>query len=831
MPIYEEKYNIHVLIYDLGVNNCLSNDSLVGYQTENIKNGRTELRLTTRSFDPEKFGIFEILADPSITQIEMIPKALRLVNIFEAVALVKYKTSNENMAEKIEELIKSFGMSIIGEEDLIKFRDHFEIGLEIWSRTNQGNQIGRQISRVKLFTLLGSPMIKLEMIGQTLYFNKETRMTLINGKFNTHSCPIKNCAFETTQRWGFRRHVDTCRGESVTVHKQKVYGNVVDEDVEFLKTSGFIPDRHKTRFIAFDIESNNMKEGYDQQSKIIGHFELLSIGIVTTQNKELFIKRKGDEHDDLTDLIGQFWAALKHCQRKIEETLPDEIIRGKEFVLEKLADTTNMDVKEKSSWKRRLRILESYSNLTVYSWYGEKFDHNCIIGPLVEYLASHYEEDFNSHDVIQRGRGYMLLRFGKIVFKDFFNFSSGKLEEFAASVGVKDLSKMTYPYELFQSATEPELWTTFPDYTLFRSSTYMPSDKFVNEANMKIEELSKIPNIRPLNVFAKLLQIPRDLLLPFWNAAEKKFCKSDEAQMFFHTSIDKYTASREYFDDKCKSMVDFLKEYNLLDCRLLLKSINAYAEGFLQEYGIDIHKKLSLPGLAQQIAFDKYDPDCQNIYSIPVPELKNDVRKHLNGGICCVQHRLLAINSEDQTLPEAARRAPNGKKIMFIDQQDMNSLYPFTLQNDLPTGPGFHLKKIRKKFKLFSMDRTQTHVSVESIQWLEFFAHSTGLNVIHAFNKGEKKIGTYFLDGYAVKNGQAIGLDYNGCRYHRCPNPECKVERPMQKESEKRLQFLTSDESGLDLYLTISGCQWAAQLSTLRELGYEFPRNWSKLQI
>ena len=55
----------------------------------------------------------------------MIPKALRLVNIFEAVALVKYKTSNENMAEKIEELIKSFGMSIIGEEDLIKFRGLF----------------------------------------------------------------------------------------------------------------------------------------------------------------------------------------------------------------------------------------------------------------------------------------------------------------------------------------------------------------------------------------------------------------------------------------------------------------------------------------------------------------------------------------------------------------------------------------------------------------------------------------------------------------------------------------------------------------------------------
>lgn len=153
-----------------------------------------------------------------------------------------------------------------------------------------------------------------------------------------------------------------------------------------------------------------------------------------------------------------------------------------------------------------------------------------------------------------------------------------------------------------------------------------------------------------------------------------------------------------------------------------------------------------------------------SIYSIPIPEIKNDIRRHLNGGIVTVNHRMIAINSTDESLPKAARFAPNGKKFKSIHQEDFSSLYPYTLLKDLPTGPGFHLRKNREKYSLISMDKSQAHVSMESMQWLAFFQMSSGFEVQHAYNRGEKKIGRYSLDGFVENENQTIGLDYRGCR-------------------------------------------------------------------
>jgi len=64
----------------------------------------------------------------------------------------------------------------------------------------------------------------------------------------------------------------------------------------------------------------------------------------------------------------------------------------------------------------------------------------------------------------------MLLQFGKIALKDFYNFSSGlSLEGFAKSVGIADEVKLAYPYERYKNMEELHETTEFPAYAEFKN--------------------------------------------------------------------------------------------------------------------------------------------------------------------------------------------------------------------------------------------------------------------------------------------------------------------------------------------------------------------------
>jgi hypothetical protein len=82
-----------------------------------------------------------------------------------------------------------------------------------------------------------------------------------------------------------------------------------------------------------------------------------------------------------------------------------------------------------------------------------------------------------------------------------------------------------------------------------------------------------------------------------------------------HTSPDKYEASEYFFNTNCNNMLDFLRVYNLNDCHLLCESIDAYGTGFLNEYNVNVHSFMSLPGVAEHIAYKFYDENACPIYS------------------------------------------------------------------------------------------------------------------------------------------------------------------------------------------------------------------------
>ena len=129
-------------------------------------------------------------------------------------------------------------------------------------------------------------------------------------------------------------------------------------------------------------------------------------------------------------------------------------------------------------------------------------------------------------------------------------------------------------------------------------------------------------------------------------------------------------------------MVQYLRTYNLNDCLLLQKSIEQYAKGFLTDFGVNVHKFMSLPGLAQHVAFKFYDKSAAPIYSFGSSFLayNNEIRKNLDGGLCMVFHRMMVVGEQNfkrengKQLPDAAKKAPNGELFQRISSFDFNSV-------------------------------------------------------------------------------------------------------------------------------------------------------------
>lgn len=73
--------------------------------------------------------------------------------------------------------------------------------------------------------------------------------------------------------------------------------------------------------------------------------------------------------------------------------------------------------------------------------------------------------------------------------------------------------------------------------------------------------------------------------------------------------------------------------------------------------------------------------------------------------------------------------------------------------------------------------------SSPAIQWLEWIARKNGIFIQHALNKGEKLIGSFFVDGYAEIDGVKHVYEFLGCFYHGCNQCfDSTEENPLTKQ-------------------------------------------------
>ena len=390
-------------------------------------------------------------------------------------------------------------------------------------------------------------------------------------------------------------------------------------------------------------------------------------------------------------MMEEFLSVLAASQKNMVSILPSSIQKGffKYVDLIKSPMFKTFSPVNKAAARTKMRYLRSLLSLRTYSWNGENYDMSLLAGPLFERLAQDTEL-FKRLSVIKRTGGtYMEIRFGFIIMRDFINHSVRmKLEKFAKSCKVKEIAKATYPYEMYFNISDVVNDRKFPSYDHFRSTLGAQfADEYLEELRFLIEK-----GLRNRH-FEDLLDV-EDFF--GWDPATLKhvFTITDgnvnlnDAETFrknLHSSPKCYAASKRYFDANCVSMLDFLEWYNMLDCRLLSASIENYTQGFLDEWGVNVHEFISLPSLAQHLALKKFDPKAYPIYSFngKFGFLNKEIRSQLYGGMCQVFSRLQKVKPEESChhqspneakLPKSVFNTPDGSRIKKIELLDFNSL-------------------------------------------------------------------------------------------------------------------------------------------------------------
>jgi hypothetical protein len=63
--------------------------------------------------------------------------------------------------------------------------------------------------------------------------------------------------------------------------------------------------------------------------------------------------------------------------------------------------------------------------------------------------------------------------------------------------------------------------------------------------------------------------------------------------------------------------------------------------------------------------------------------------------------------------------------------------------------------------------QAQEPSSFKAVLWLKYISIKQNMNINHARNGGEKRIGTFKLDGWNENTN--TGFEFHGCVYHGCP--------------------------------------------------------------
>ena len=400
-----------------------------------------ELNLYTKNFDPfvdQNFDDFSLILNledflkkKNYCPLQNTPRK-RKMTLFQCLVTKKFPNLWGNSFEaKVLELQSNWGKNFFSLAENRRFYGLYGYGLEVWDLTHEN---GRKVHR-KVFDSIWKSKIVVEIenfsvknpkipLDQPIIFVP----TLAN--IHLHFCPKKGCFFGTDRYDRWQKHISGCRSETVVEYKQVKYDrdNLITKKELF--EAGFLPSMEweNRAFLVWDVESlmEPVSVGVNRSSAI-HRLSTIALGMSFSPDSELELvchHRDSMDGKDLKLLIEKFWKSVERFRERMVKNLPKQVLNGLS-VLEKYTKgvtfkSSNPD--EKAKTLRQMRFLKDLLVAKCYSWNGESYDHNMILGPLINYFQQD-KTKFQKIHCIKRGSGYMQIEFDGIVLRDMMNFT------------------------------------------------------------------------------------------------------------------------------------------------------------------------------------------------------------------------------------------------------------------------------------------------------------------------------------------------------------------------------------------------------------------------
>ena len=597
------------------------------------------------------------------------------------------------------------------------------------------------------------------------------------------------------------KNPSACTIETLIKPEFKKYGAKQNIGLE-LYNAGFIRQEDinfkQDTFGCYDIETTEQLTGDESREKAI--LSCLSISFADSNDtKASFFYRKGETLDDGKNLISEF---LQEIERKASEFKRTRVPAIFEESLMKMYEIEN---ERREKWKKakesgipdsdnRLELfpvswkqwLKNHQQYRIFGFNSSKFDSKVIAPFLFDIILSGENQKIS---VLKRDQRYINLTFQlndcTISFRDILLYLSPcNLQSFLKMTG-QPVSKGIFPYTYYSSISEIQNATVFPPIEAFHS-----------------------------------------------DLSGSLTCNAES-----------YNEAKTYFDNHCTTMLDYLRFYNDGDVMPLIASIKSWFKTFETTFGVDGYKYSSLASMSQGAMFNQYDEKAPYLFSFPPwkKSLLDKFRQSIVGGLTTVLHR--CIDFTKSGVPDAAKFAPNGDEFSALVAWDFNSLYPHSLLQEQPTGPGIHWcseDKDGNQRPYFVKKTLLPDSSLAELQYLNYLMYNDSrfsdqdgnpYTMEHAYFRDQKVIAGYRVDGYVMTPEGAFIIEFNGCHWHQpCPHTGCKFNK-MYNASDLHSYEWYKKEQALQLWCSENNAtlvvEWECQfnLKTWRNLETpKFPR-------
>jgi hypothetical protein len=389
------------------------------------------------------------------------------------------------------------------------------------------------------------------------------------------------------------------------------------------------------------------------------------------------------------------------------------------------------------SYLRQLRSL--YHKLTIFveqipvvGFSSGKYDLNAIkreIASVLEMPECSPSDQF----VVKRGNTYVCLANKQLKFIDITEYLAPhcSYREFIKAYSDDELQKSYFCYE----------WLDHPDKLDYPR---LPSlDDFYS-------------SLKGTNVLDEEYFHYVDLI-QHYGMREDEALREMELSERPKTGIEKYAELENIWTtENMQNVCDFLKYYNNLDVKPFVTALGNLMH-YYHKKNIDVLKEhISIPGVARNLLFSSSrgagahfslcDENTKDIY--------HTLRDNIVGGAATIMTRFHEVGKT------FIRDGP--KPCVSIKAYDSNALYVFATDHAMPCS---HLT-IRRRENDFKKETRDRYLL--AYKYLEWLSHTERIEIRHKFNFGEKRIGPYLVDGYAITTNTCYEM--NGCWFHghRC---------------------------------------------------------------